>query len=160
MQIYDKIFKEKTYICQKQDGMDKTWTYYGAFLDDETRKQLLLRYKDLIADDWKLYCDHATLAFNDGTERSEEIAEYYKSMLGDEIELRIVGYGRSEETVALKLAPDYRTANKIFHITLATCPWGKPVKSNFITYWKPLHEVMTVKAKIGYFHKGKVNFNI
>lgn len=138
--------------------MKNGWVYLGAFIDDERRRSLLEKYKSLIPEGWKLYCDHATLAFNDGSEITKNLFEKYKPSLGDEVGLLAIGIGRSEDAIALELSKDMDTSNKIFHITLATRPGVAPVSSNYITDWKPLKEYDIIKAKIGYFANRKINF--
>lgn len=138
--------------------MKNGWVYLGAFLDDETRRTLIERYKNEIPEGWKLYFDHATLAFNNGSDTSREIFECYKDSLGKNINLCSIAIGRSEEAIALQLVKAYKTANDIFHITMATAPGCKPVKSNFITDWTPLQSHDKINAKIGFFANGKINF--
>lgn len=141
--------------------MNKQWIYLGAFIDDERRQSLLSKYKNLIPDGWKPYCDHATLAFNDGSELTQSIFENYKGALGEEVGLCTIGIGRSDDAIALELSQDdFKTSNKIFHITLATRPGIPPVRSNFITEWKPMLEYDIIKAKIGFFANGKINFEL
>lgn len=139
--------------------MQKNWIYLGAFIDDERRQSLLDKYKNLIPEGWTPYCDHATLAFNNGSELGQKLFDYYKAALGENVNLCTIGIGRSDEAIALELSQDgFQTSNKIFHITLATAPGCKPVRSNFITEWKPLLTYDIIKAKIGYFANGKINF--
>lgn len=146
-------------MFEKISEMKKEWIYLGAFINDELRQTLLKKYKSIIPEGWNLYCDHATFAFNDDSETAQNIFEKYKSSLGEEVGLCTIGIGRSEEAIALELSKDdFETSNKIFHITLATAPGCKPVRSNFITEWKPMLTYDITKAKIGYFAKGKINF--
>ena len=54
--------------------MKKTWIYYGIFFSDKTKQAILeyakywiyKKFNNDIPDDWKIYCDHVTLVFNDG----------------------------------------------------------------------------------------------
>ena len=127
--------------------MKKTWLYYGVFFSEKTKRALLEYARKCMEkctcpsdhgfdfrDDWKIYCDHMTLVFNDGSQSAQEDADFYENWgLGQSVSLRITHIGYSERAIALRV--DYKTANKISHITVATAPDAKPVESNDISYW-------------------------
>jgi hypothetical protein len=122
----------------------KKWIYYGVFLDEDSRKEILEKAKELasIPDNWKEYADHMTIVFNDGKNYDTESLEKH---LGEEVELKITSIGKSSEAIAFGV--DYKTNNKRSHITVACAPGIKPVRSNFITLWKKIPEFV-VKGKI------------
>ena len=129
--------------------MKKSWLYYGVFFSDKTKRALLEYARQWMKkctcpsdhsfefrDDWKIYCDHMTLVYNDGSEKAQEDANFYENvfpMLCEVVSLRITHIGYSNRAIALQV--DYQTSNKISHITVATAPDAKPVESNNINYW-------------------------
>ena len=139
--------------------MDKKWIYYGVFFSDTTKRVLLDYTKKLgiekdfiIPDDWKIYCDHMTLVFNDKTERAQEDAEFYEEQLvGQDVSLRVTHVGVSDRAVALGV--DYQTANEHSHITIAIAQDAKPVESNNITNWMETNGDFYVTGKVNKFVK-------
>lgn len=139
--------------------MGKKWTYIGAFLNDYVKTNLLDKYKEHIPEGWKLYGDHATFAFNNGSELAEAIFNHYKDAIGVSLMLSSVGLGKSDRAIALKIdATGLPCANHIMHITLAVAPEAKPVESNNIIDWSPLTVTDMLPARIGVFANGQVNF--
>jgi len=121
--------------------MKKDWIYYGVFFSDNTKRSILNFAKKCLSDnnmeipdDWKIYCDHMTLVFNNGSKEAQEDADYYEKWgLGQSVSLWITHIGYSDRAIALQV--DYKTANKVSHITVAVAPDAKPVESNDITHW-------------------------
>lgn len=138
----------------------KKWIYYGVFFSEQTKHAIQEYAKKMMNSyscpsdhefefqkDWKIYCDHMTLVFNNGTKEAQEDADFYENWgLGQSVSLMITHIGYSDRAIALQV--DYKTANKISHITVATAPGAKPVESNDITYW--------IKVPVFYV-TGKVN---
>ena len=118
--------------------MKENWIYFGIFLDKESKSILKKIATKLVDNDWKLYCHHMTIAFNNGSEKSIELYEYYKNYFGARTEIIATHIGISDDAVAVKVQFNGDTLNKIPHVTLATPINGKPVNSNYITNWKPL----------------------
>lgn len=133
----------------------ENWIYYGVFFSTDTKRFLIERAKDIvdIPEDWKLYCDHMTIIFNDGNEKKEEHAKALDEVLGTYQQLRIVSIGISEEAIAFAVG-NYATQNEHSHITIAVAPGSKPVKSNEIKNWTPIIGFY-VTGKIGKISKNK-----
>lgn len=136
------------------------WIYCGVFLDDTERDILMRRIratKVVNPKNWKLYCHHMTLAYNNGTEEAEQIFNFYQKILGKEITLQATEIGYSDKAVAIKILKplDMPCVNAIKHITIAVSSIGKPVDSNKITKWKTLPMPITIHGRIGYFGKDK-----
>jgi len=120
--------------------MDKNWIYYGVFFSDKTKETILkytkrwLQANDYyIPDNWKIYCDHMTLVYNDKSEEKQKIAETLETFIGNKCSLRVVSVGVSDRAIALGI--DFITQNKNSHVTVAIAPDAKPVESNKITNW-------------------------
>ena len=132
---------------------NKNWIYFGAFLNDKSSQRLLSLSKVLSPTDWKHYCHHMTIAFNNKTEEAQEIYNYYKPLFGKEIHLLATHIGTSNDAFAVKIDFKGKTLNKIPHITLSTPPNGKPVNSNYITEWVELSKPIVLCANLGEFSK-------
>lgn len=126
----------------------KDWIYYGVFFSTETKRFLIERARDIvdIPEDWKLYGDHMTIVYNDGTEGKEEKANALDKYLGKYQQLRITSIGISDEAIAFAVG-NYATQNEHSHITIAVAPGSKPVKSNEIKEWTPI---------LGFYVTGKI----
>ena len=135
--------------------MKKTWIYYGIFFSDKTKRAILEyakhwiyeKFNNEIPDDWKIYCDHVTLVFNDGSSKAQEDADFYENhMLNQYVSMNITHIGITNKSIAFKV--DYETENKHSHITIAVAPDAKPVNSNDIENWYKLDESFYVSGKI------------
>ena len=120
----------------------KNWIYIGIFLEEDSKKELKECYQ--IPSDWKEYCDHITIVFNDGSELSRVVKEMNMENVGEFYSIKITGVGVSEKALALRveLPTCVVCANKIPHITVGVAPDAKPVDSNDITIWHdidPIH---------------------
>lgn len=129
--------------------MEKKWLYYGVFFAEPTRKFLISKAKEFteIPETWNIYADHMTIVFNDGSERKNEIATALDSVLGMYQQLCVTSIGISDEAIAFEVN-NYNTQNEHSHITIATAPGSKPVKSNNIIEWFPID---------GFYVAGKIN---
>lgn len=125
--------------------MKEKWIFFGVFLDEESKKEILEKVRELtiIPDNWKIFCHHMTLVFNDGKKNID--TTQYETRLGEEVELKIISIGKSSEAIAFEV--DFKSANKRSHITIACAPGIPPVKSNYITRWESIEE-FSVKGTI------------
>lgn len=116
--------------------MEKDWKYYGVFFSEKTQNTLLRIAKEMtdIPNDWKIFCHHMTLVYNDGSQERQAMAEAADQFVGKPQTLKINTIGISDRAIAFGVA-DYTTQNKHSHITIATAPGVKPVESNYITKW-------------------------
>ena len=133
---------------------DNNWIYIGIFLDDNSKTILKGITSQIIEDNWKLYCHHMTIAFNDGSDRALSIYYQYKDYFGAKTEITATHIGISEDALAVKVDFKGMTSNKVPHITLATPIGGKPVNSNHITEWHTLDKPIKLTGTISQF-KGK-----
>jgi hypothetical protein len=132
--------------------MNGNWQYFGIFFDSVIQDRILnfaKRYVK-IPNDWKIYCHHMTIVYNDGSDIKQKLAEKLEPLVGTVETLNVVGIGISDRAVALKI--DYRTANKISHVTVAVAPGAKPVESNDIIDWKQT-ENFELKGILSYVEK-------
>lgn len=135
--------------------MKKTWIYYGIFFSDKTKRAILEhakhwiyeKFNNEIPDDWKIYCDHVTLVFNNGSPKAQEDADFYENyMLNQYVSMNITHIGITNKLIAFQV--DYEIENKHSHITVAVAPDAKPVNSNDIENWYKLDESFYVSGKI------------
>lgn len=120
--------------------MKKTWIYYGVFFNEKVKELLVKKAKALvnIPDDWNIYADHMTIIYNDGDSSKEEKAAALDLILGEHQPLMITSIGATNEAVAFGVS-NYATQNEHAHITIATAPGIKPVRSNSIKKWMPIN---------------------
>ena len=122
--------------------MENNWIYIGIFLDDKSKKLLKKLYP--LPEWWKEYYDHMTVVFNDNTKLANDIKLINEHNIGKKFKLKLVGPGISEKAYAVQveLPKGVVSANKITHITLATCKPndGKAVDSNYITNWSKVYD--------------------
>jgi hypothetical protein len=67
-----------------------------------------------------------------------------KDLLGEEVELKVVGLGKDENVMALLVESPIPTKNASPHITLATAPGAKPKQSNDIKKWDPFVKTTSI----------------
>ena len=127
----------------------ENWIYYGIFFDSEEKQMLLGLAKNVVGvpSDWKIYCDHMTLVYNDKSEERQKMAEHYDTMLGSMVTLIFDGIGVSDDAIALRVS-NCKSQNKISHVTIATRPGVKPVESNNIKNWYKLPKLETAHGTI------------
>lgn len=129
------------------------WVYYGIFLDEKSRKSLLERASRLVSipDDWKIFCDHLTVVFNDhkNKEVNDMWVEFCETHMRETIELTVTSIGITSEAIAFGI--DFQTNNKHSHITVACAPGVPPVRSNYINDWMDLHgeEIFKIHGTFG-----------
>lgn len=135
----------------------KNWIYYGVFFSEKSQEALLNFAKQYVGipDDWKLFCHHMTIIFNDKSEEKQKMAEALDEFLGNSQSLMITSIGVSDRAIALGVE-DYVTQNKRSHITIATAPGAKPVESNDIVNWYKT-DTFYITGKLDVFTK---NINI
>lgn len=133
--------------------MEKTnkWKYVGVFLTPESKTKLQEMFQTEIPEGWKVYCHHMTLAFNNGSNEAQKMADMYSSKFGEEVELTIVQLGKSDRAMAVKVATDLPMINKLPHITVAVATGAKPVESNYIENWKNIPFPIKVKGVFNQF---------
>lgn len=135
------------------------WIYDAVFLDEESVKILENVAKDVmhnIPEDWKKYLHHMTLCFNNGSEYSDALHNYYLKSHGQKVYLSISQIGWSDKAIAFRVNYAGEIANRIPHITAYVAPNGKPVESNNITNWMNLYAYsVLVSGTIGSYMSNK-----
>lgn len=141
---------------------NKNWIYFGVFLSGMSKAKNLIKLKSnnvVIPEDWKIFNDHMTIAFNNGSDLAIETYRYYQiyleepTMQDSVVSLIVDGIGISDEAIALRVKWSLPKANKISHITIAVPPGGKPVNSNKITEWRDIDEFEINGVLKTYFKK-------
>lgn len=129
--------------------MNNNWIYYGIFFGSDVKNELLNIAKNYagISEDWKVYCDHMTLVYNDKSEEKQKRAEHYEQFLGKQYTVIIDAIGISKEAIALRVS-NCKSQNKVSHITIATAPGVKPVRSNNIERWFKLPQLYSATGTI------------
>jgi len=139
------IVKFENYGFYK-DG--KPITYSGVIIDKESKELLLSTfiYSDPRFECWHKIAHHSTICLGS---LPAHLRRYY---LDEEVTLRIVAFGATEDAAAVKVEglfvisksnrpsnPKYEDEGPTFpHITLAISPHGKPSMSNNIKEWEPV----------------------
>ena len=131
----------------------KNWIYFGVFLDDASRNKLSDLALKVVEPDWKLFCHHMTIAFNDGSEIAQDAYNEYKKYFGRALNIYATHIGKSEDAIAVKVDYNRGTLTKFPHVTLATPQGGKPVNSNYITNWIKLKKPIKLTGIIKSFNK-------
>ena len=131
----------------------KNWNYYGVFFDEATKEILLNKAKDYvpIPSDWKIFCHHMTIIYNDKSQLKQNIADDLDKYVGVKQSLKINTIGVSDNAIAFGVR-DYHTQNEHSHITVATAPGVKPVESNNIKNWYTIKE-FNVEGELNVFVK-------
>ena len=129
------------------------WIYFGVFLDVDSVNTLFKEIGYYIPNNWKIYCHHMTIAFNNKTQDAENIYNEYKPRFGEKINLVVTEIGISNDAFAVKVEFNGVTQNSFPHITIATPINGKPVKSNYITKWEKLEKPFNVTRTLNAFMK-------
>lgn len=130
----------------------KKWIYFGIFLDEESKESLRLLSDKIVDKSWKLFCHHMTIAFNNGTDEAQKEYDKYKDRFGEVVEIYATHIGISDDAIAVKIDFKPGTLTNFPHVTIATPKGGKPVKSNYITNWKPLSDYIKLSGKISAFY--------
>lgn len=128
-------------------SMNTNWLYYGIFFPDNVKQELLKRaqaqinkkFGAPIPPNYKIYCDHVTIVYNDGTPNKQEIAATIDEMIGQPVLVNINSIGLGEGVIAFGVS-NVETQNKQSHVTVATAPGVKPVASNGIKNWISIKE--------------------
>ena len=141
-EIIKRIVKEET------EKIINKWIYFGVFLDNTSSDILKKEFEKIIPEDWTFYCHHMTISFNNRSEEANNCLELYKNRIGENVNLIATHLGMSDDAIAVRIAYQDKTTNKIPHITIATPKGGKPVNSNFIKEWKLLKEPIHLSGKI------------
>ena len=121
----------------------KNFNYYGIFLDNTTRDNLiehiLKPYKDIIGNN-PLYLDHSTVVHHIHLKTSigKEIYGICHNSLKKTYKIIINSIGISDKAMAFGVTMDIPCINKCPHITITTFNGGKPKDSNDIVEWKPI----------------------
>jgi len=133
--------------------MEESWIYIGIFLDKKSRKKLMNLYPQ--PEGWKEIYDHMTVVYNDSTNMAYAVRDINQHNLNKKFKLKIIGPGISDKAYALQveLPKGVVAANKITHITLATCPAtnGNAVDSNYITNWSKIYDNIYVTGEMKIF---------
>ena len=134
--------------------MNDNWIYIGIFLDEKSKK-LLKKLYPVPADFWVEYYDHMTVVFNDHTMIASAVKSINEHNIGKKFKLKLVGPGISDKAYAIQveLPKGVVSANKITHITLATCKpnGGNAVDSNYITNWSTVYEDIYLTGEMKVF---------
>ena len=114
--------------------MQGNWIYIGAFLEKPAGNNLLEFVKSHVEvpEDWKVYCDHMTIIYNDNSDNATEWRGYLEQMIGTTTYLTVTHIGVSERCIAVKVI-GFPSNNANPHITVATAPGVRPVESNQIS---------------------------
>ena len=132
------------------------WIYYGVFLEERSKENLLMFVKHFvkIPKNWRIYCDHMTIVFNDLSERAYLWGQNLEPFIGQKVRLRVTHIGVSEKSVAV-MVTGYSSANEFPHVTVAIAPCAKPVDSNKIQKWTEIDDGLSMVGTIDFVERRK-----
>lgn len=115
------------------------WLYYGIFFNQNTKEFLIGIANEFISvpNNWKLYGDHMTIVFNDGSDEKNDFANSIHEFVGQKQSLEVESIGVSDKAIAFGVS-GFPSKNRQPHITIAVSPESKPVISNEIKEWKSI----------------------
>lgn len=131
---------------------NENWLYYGMFLDDKSKEKIMSVLGGHVPADWKVYCDHMTIIFNDGSDNARTWASLCEKQIGTTAVLMVTHIGISDRAVAVKVI-GYQSNNANPHITLGVAPGARPVESNQITTWVKLNSPIYVNTTLNVVNK-------
>ncbi len=107
-------FTKETYSEIKEMIVSKRAKYTAAVLTQASGEKLFNIVKEKIPEGWTVNCHHMTICLG-------EAAEEVEYLMGESTQLKITGYGYSEEhqVIAMLVETDLFSKNEIKHITVA-----------------------------------------
>lgn len=114
--------------------------YLAIVLDEESKNKLINQFKDIIPDNWKIFCHHMTINLK-GYIPNEEY------QLGQEEIITATHLGMNEKVIAVKVLSNIKSVNVVKHVTIATAPESKPKDSKEIQTWHTIKPII-LKGKI------------
>lgn len=98
--------------------------YIGAFLTEQSKKQLLTFMESKATLLTNIFADHVTLVFKPYPE------DQLKYTFGEKVKLKVIGYCFDEKSQAVVVDTDQLCKNSVPHITVSTNTGIKPFYSN------------------------------
>jgi hypothetical protein len=98
--------------------------YIGAFLTEQSKKQLLTFIESKSPLLPNIFADHVTLVFKPYPE------DKLKYTFGEKVKLKVIGYTLSDKAQVVVVDTDQLCKNSIPHITVSTNTGIKPFYSN------------------------------
>ena len=130
----------------------KKFHYFGLFLEDKTKIELLDTFlsflhennnSSVVLEDDNIILDHCTLLHISQLHDNQVFYDYLNTRIGEKFSIIVNGIGISDKAAAFRV--DKRSVvscNSIPHITIATFNGGKPVDSNNIKEWKDIEPII------------------
>ena len=105
-------------------------SYSAVVLNDASKKRILTLLKDVIPQDWKVFCHHMTICMG-------VLPEDLSPFLGHSVNLFVTGIGMSDKALALRVE-GFDSKKDVPHITVAvnSKEGATPKDSNRIESWK------------------------
>lgn len=118
-------------------------TYSAVVLNEKSHKRLVNAFSTTWENEegWETISEHMTINMG-------KLPEYLKDFLGEEVELKVIEFAGNDLVKAVSVECRVPSTNKIPHITLAVNRknGGKPVMSNNLTNWTPVHAEIYLKG--------------
>lgn len=121
--------------------------YFGIFLDDVSKKELIDILLSGIPNGWTVYGKMVTISRGD-VYQNPEIVDFLAENLGKKVELDVISLGISVEAIAVGVSGIFKSVDKPPYILLATASETDISQDFSITNWKsfelskPLHGIV------------------
>ena len=142
----------------KNDPHSHSISYTCIKLDDSSKRDLQRLFQTKYPDmtDWKVHCDHVTIAMDalPADLGDLDVKHKFDMMVTDTSQLPTAAVARvhfvsAEDQQALQHVQDQMdTPTPFFHVTLATSSKGSPKDSKKISDWHELEEPIKVRGSI------------
>jgi hypothetical protein len=117
-------------------------SYSAVVLDENSRKRLINRFKNIIPENWNVIADHMTINMG-------EIDSEYEKYLGLPVRLVVEDIAMDDKVIAIGVS-GFKTNNAKAHITLAVnrTNGSKPIMSNNLTNWGKIRRPLSLTGKV------------
>ncbi|MFA5207132.1 MAG: hypothetical protein WC428_00380 [Candidatus Paceibacterota bacterium] len=117
-------------------------SYSAVVLDENSRKRLINRFKNIIPENWNVIADHMTINMG-------EIDSEYEKYLGLPVRLAVEDIAMDDKVIAIGVS-GFKTNNAKAHITLAVnrTNGSKPIMSNNLTNWEKIRKPLSLTGKV------------
>lgn len=139
------VYSKKWFQEFKESLVEKRAKYTAAILTEESGLKLYKTLEHMIPENWMINCHHMTICLG-------EPIDEVKHLLGQEVEINVVGYRYSEEyqLISVLVESDVYSKNEKKHITVALNKeeGAQASHSNKIDSYHHMPETLTLKATV------------
>jgi hypothetical protein len=121
---------------------------YTAIVLDQPSQQLLSTLFSILPTDWERHCHHMTINLGPASNGPAQ------DLLGHVVDLKAVSVSANDRVAAVSVETDVPSVNSIKHVTLGVNRGigAKPVESNRLNAWNPLHPPLQLRGTVAEVH--------